>query len=246
MRKSLSIVMPAFNEGQILPKTVTDCYQHILSRFKQGEIIIVDDCSTDNTGEIISELAIKFGECIKPIKNQKNLGHGPSLIKGLYAAQYEYVFIIDSDYQHLPQDFWKLFAKIKDCHIVTGLRSNRQDPAHRLILSKFANLLVASLFQCNLKDMNIPFKLFKKSCLDSLLPYVPKNFKVPSILLVALAIKMGFRVFQVEVTHLPRKTGKCSLHTFRLLSFSLNALVQFVAYRSGPWRSIETASMANV
>ena len=238
MKDSLSIVMPAFNEGQILSKTVPHCHQQVLSHFERGEIIIVDDCSTDNTGEVVKELVGRFGNCIRLIRNQENLGHGPSLIKGLNAARYNYIFVIDSDYQHIPHDFWKLFSQMNNHHVATGLRSHRKDPRHRLILSKYANRLIASLFQCKLKDMNIPFKLFQKECLDTVLPYVPRDFKVPSILLVAIARKMDFRIAQLEVTHLPRGTGKCSLRTLKLLSFSCGALAQFVAYRLGPWRRI--------
>ena len=245
MKGSLSIVMPAFNEGQILSKTVIHCHQQILSNFERGEIIIVDDCSTDNTAEVIKELIDRFGDCIRLIRNRENLGHGPSLIRGLHAARCKYVFVIDSDYQHIPHDFWKLFPKMNRYHVATGLRSHRKDPMHRLILSKCANRLVASLFQCSLKDMNIPFKLFKKECLDTVLLYVPKNFKVPSILLVAIALKLGFKVVQLEVTHLPRSTGRCSLRALKLLSFSCRALAQFVAYRLGPWRRIGSASLVN-
>ncbi len=246
MMGGVSIVMPAYNEGAIISRTIKDCYEDVISRFDSGgEIIVVDDCSTDQTWQVLDNLKKGLGCRLKLIRNQKNLGHGPSLLRGLLLAGNEFVFTLDSDYQHVPGEFWKLFQQLGKHQIVTGLRTRRNDPPYRLLLSKAANLTVAHLFGCDLDDMNIPFKLFRRPCLMAILPHVPKDFSVPSILIMAIAFKMGFSVKQLPVTHLPRKTGRCSLPGKRLMLFSLQAFYELFRYRLGRWRKIKPAGQQN-
>ena len=233
----LSIVMPAFNEEEIITRSVEELADKVLARFDDGELIVVDDCSRDRTWEILLDLQQRIPALV-PLRNPQNRGHGPSLLRGLRAARCQYIFTLDSDYQLPPDEFWKLFPAITEHDIVTGLRHNRQDPPYRKVLSRTVNLTARWLFACNLQDLNIPFKLFHQEALKTILDELPENCLTPSIFIMLAASGMGFSVCQVPVHHLPRTTGRCSLPGLRLISFSCAAFGELLQFRLRQWPKI--------
>lgn len=233
----ISIIMPAYNEEGVIGKSIEECKKSILKYFMQGEIIVIDDCSSDGTNVVLEQLSEDIPELIYT-RNPINLGHGPSLMKALNRASGDYIFAIDSDYQHPLREFWKLFEARKGADIITGLRAKRQDGVHRLAISSIANFLTRTLFACPWQDLNIPYKLFSRHSLKQLLPFIPEKSFIPSILLMASAARAGLRVTQIEVTHLPRTTGKCSLPGRRLILFCIRATTELVVFRTTKWRQI--------
>ena len=244
MKRGISIVMPAYNEGAIIEKTVAACKEKILDRFSKGEIIVVDDCSTDNTSKILNRLKNSLPQ-LTIHRNSENMGHGPSLMKGLKAARFEYIFCIDSDYQHEPAEFWKLFSIIQESDMVTGIRQKRNDPLHRKVLSKAVSLFTRYVFSCPLRDLNIPFKLFRTDSLEGILPFVSPRSSIPSILITLTAHGLGMHIQQVVVTHLPRTSGRCSLPGPRLVLFCLKALGELLKFRLETWSSIKAHGPVN-
>lgn len=226
---SLSIVLPAYNEEEIIARTVRDLDREVLRHFNDGELIVVDDCSHDATLTILKDLEAEIPR-LKVLHNRKNLGHGPSLLRGLKSARYDLVFALDSDYQHPPADFWKLYPLIDQAAIVTGLRKPRHDPRYRRLLSFCTNLLARRLFSCPLADLNIPFKLFRAATLDTILEEIPESCRIPSILIMLTACKMQVTVEQVPVRHLPRSTGECSLPGRRLILFAAASLKELLNF----------------
>ena len=237
MTHDLSIVMPAFNESAVIARTVRECHDRILSHFPAGEIIVVDDRSSDNTYKILKRLEGDMPK-LTVVRNAGNMGHGPSMLRGLRLTVSSLVFCIDSDYQHPPEEFWKLFAQGEGADIIMGKRAERKDPLHRRALSGMANLAVRSLFTCPVKDVNVPFKLFKRRALNSVLNYIPDDSLIPSILIITVASRLNLRIRQVPVTHLPRTTGQCSLPGKRLFFFAAKALNELFRFRAGAWREI--------
>ena len=237
MTQSLSIVMPAFNESAVIARTVRECNDIILSHFPDGEIIVVDDHSSDNTHEVLQNLRDEIPG-LTVVRNAANMGHGPSMLRGLRMAPGHLVFCIDSDYQHPPGEFWKLFNQADGADIVIGQRAERRDPLHRRVLSNMANLAVRGLFACPVRDVNIPFKLFKRNALDMVLDYIPDDSLIPSILIMAVACRLNLNIKQVPVIHLPRTTGRCSLPGRRLFFFASRAFGELLRFRAGMWRKL--------
>jgi glycosyltransferase involved in cell wall biosynthesis len=238
MNKSISVVMPVYNEIATISRTIQECDRQILTHFSWGEIIVVDDESTDGSLEILEKLSCDFTD-LRVLHNPHNLGHGPSLMRAIREATGDYIFCIDSDYQHVPGDFWTLFAKIEQADVVIGLRSERQDPFHRKVLSHVANTLIRLVFNCSNKDLNVPFKLFKRSDLHAILPLIPKNAFIPSTLAVLAALKAGLSIQQVPVSHLPRNSGTSSFLGWHLLLFCCQVLRELMWFRVTKWREIK-------
>lgn len=120
--ESLSLVSPCYNEKGNIRRFVMDWHKELSSRLKDFEIIVVDDCSTDETPEILAELSRTIPQLVV-IRNVKNSRHGASLINGFRRAKKDFILWTDSDYSHYPKDIWKLWELRKDYDAVWGFGS---------------------------------------------------------------------------------------------------------------------------
>lgn len=191
----ISIVIPAYNEQDNIAAVVEECDKS----FPEAEIIVVNDGSTDNIAAILTELQSRFAN-LKVLENEQNLGHARTLLKGLKAAQSEYVLYIDADRQIKP-NIAKAFIGRAD--LISGYRIHRQDKAFRKVVSFILKIAILIKHQQYILDANCPFKIFRKETLDFLLPLLPKNSIVPSIDLEVLARKQKMVTIQVPVWHYP-------------------------------------------
>lgn len=207
---SLTIVMPAFREAEIIEQSVRDWHEEVTSKIEGAKIIVVDDCSPDGTGEILVRLTEEIPE-LQPSLQDVNRGHGPSVRIGLDLAQSEWVFQTDSDRQFVPSEFWNLWEARDDQDFVLGRRSTREDGWFRVLITngvKVANLLIWGVW---ISDANCPFKLMRREPMQQVLRKIPPGAFIPMIHFSVLAHKMGFRIRNVTVTHLPRTGGTQSL-----------------------------------
>src|SRR5262245_11290751 len=97
----LTIVMPAYNEGEHIDACVLEWYEGVVSRIPGAEMIVVDDCSRDDTGDRLRSLAVRL-PALRVLTTPVNGGHGRALRCGLEHARGEFVFHTDSDRQHTP------------------------------------------------------------------------------------------------------------------------------------------------
>jgi glycosyltransferase involved in cell wall biosynthesis len=206
----VSIVMPAWNEAEIIEACVREWYDEVIARIPGSEIIVVDDCSTDATGSIVSALGQQLPgvRCVRPARNG---GHGKALRFGFDNATQPLVFQTDSDRQHLPADFWKLWDARDQADFVFGNRKQRADGATRVVITRCMRTLNLFIWGVWLRDANCPFKLARREALGRVLEQIPRDCFIPMVLVSILARKMKFRVVEAEVEHLPRKGGTQSL-----------------------------------
>ena len=206
----VSIVMPAWNEAEIIEPCVREWYDEVVSRIPGAELIVVDDCSTDATGGIVSALGetLPGVRCVRPARNG---GHGKALRVGFDFATQAFVFQTDSDRQHLPSDFWKLWELRGRADFVFGIRKQRADGATRVVITRSMRMLNLCIWGVWVRDANCPFKLMRREALAKVLAQIPRDCFIPMVLVSILARKMGFRVAEAEVEHLPRTGGTQSL-----------------------------------
>jgi dolichol-phosphate mannosyltransferase len=226
----LSIVMPVWNEEAVVGTLVEELDRDVLARFGSAELVVVDDASTDATPEILGTLAGANAR-LRVVRNERNLGHGPSVLHGLELADGEWVFQLDSDGQFVPSDFWELWRHREQADLVLGLRASRQDPQHRLLLSRVVALTVSALVGRRLRDPNTPFRLVRRTLLDDVRPLLAPSTLAPSIFLATAAAARGWRIAEVPVAHRPRARGASSLRRLRLVAFALRGLLDLLAFR---------------
>jgi len=206
----VSIVMPAYNEEEIIEKTVQEWYEGVVGRIPGSELIVVNDCSKDGTLAVLERLAQAI-PALRPLTPSRNGGHGKALRFGFDHVTQDWVFQTDSDRQHIPADFWRLWEKKEASDFVLGVRSTRADGPVRLLITtvmRLVNLLVWGLW---IRDANCPFKLMRREPMGKVLARIPRDSFIPMVMFSILCRKMKYRVTEVVVQHLPRRGGQQSL-----------------------------------
>lgn len=226
----LSVVMPVFNEAQVVGEVVEGILKHILDAVPGSELIVVNDHSTDESLRILLHVAAT-DERIRVISNDENRGHGPSVRRGFDSARGAWIFHLDSHAQFDVREFPLVYARRFDADLILGVRLNRLDPFHRLVLTRLTRTLVALLAGRDLKDANVPFKLVRRSLFEHLSSAIPIDVFAPSILLAAAACRSGARVVEVGVSHSARPAGRSKLRPVKLAGISARCCVELVRSR---------------
>ncbi len=208
--KALSIVMPAYNEGEHIEQCVQEWYDRVVARVPEAEMIVVDDCSRDDTAARLEALAARL-PALRVLRTPANGGHGPALRFGLDRALGEFVFHTDSDRQHTPDDFWAFWERRAGNDFVFGIRDHRADGVLRSGISTLMRLVNLALWGRWIADANCPYKLMRGSALDQVLSVVPAGSFIPMVMVSVLARRANFRVAEVHVQHFPRVAGQQSL-----------------------------------
>ncbi len=210
MTNSISIILPALNEEGNIEAAIQDIQLYFHSREEKYEIIVINDGSTDSTGEIAERL-VKENGSVRVIHHPINKGYGSALKEGFENSKYKYVFFTDSDRQFDIKGLDILLPLIKTdaVEIIIGYRLKRKDPFLRRFLSWGYNSLVGYLFDLNVKDIDCAFKIFRKD-IFSKIEIESKNFFVNTEVL-AKAMYFGFNVLEVGVPHFPRTAGKTTV-----------------------------------
>lgn len=201
---SISLVFPAYNEGMNIELAVSkgrDAFKKIAEKV---EIIVVNDGSSDNTGEIIDRLARESDEVV-PVHHPQNRGYGAAICSGFYRASCDYVFFSDSDMQFDLNEIGKLVEWIDRYDIVAGYRAKRADPLHRKLNAAAWNVLVRSLLGVKARDIDCAFKLFRRKVFDTI--HLDSAGAMVNTELLALAGVNGFTIKEVPVSHFPRQQG---------------------------------------
>ena len=210
----VTVVMPAFNEREIIERSVTEWHDEVVSKLPGSDLLVIDDCSTDGTGEALERLAARLPgvRCVRP---ERNAGHGGALRFGFRQVAGEYIFQTDSDRQHLPAEFWDLWRLREENDFVFGVRKRRADGALRVAITQAMRLLNFLLWGVWIRDANCPFKLMRRAALERVLEHIPETCFVPMVAVSILARKMEFSATEVPVAHLARQSGAGSLKSLR-------------------------------
>lgn len=174
MTQTLSIVIPAYNEEKTLETLVDRVLGVNLGEIKK-EIIIVDDCSQDRTGEIIDKMAVTFPLIIRVVHHCTNQGKGAALRTGFSIATGDWVVVQDADLEYSPDEYPVLLGPILQGYadVVYGSRFLGTG-AHRVVYfwhyvgNRLLTLLSNMFTNLNLTDMETCYKLFKREIIQKI------------------------------------------------------------------------------
>lgn len=157
----ISVVVPVYNEEKIIAKVLQDVSMAMKNSFKEYEIIVVNDGSTDKTAEIIEKE--KKG-AVSVITHPENIGYGKSLLDGIAAAKYNYIAIIDGDGSYSAKDIKNLYAYFPQYDMIVGARQGKE--YRRGIWKRparaFFKMLTEYAAGRKIPDVNSGLRLFKK------------------------------------------------------------------------------------
>ena len=138
---SLSLVLLAYNEQDLLPETARACLRYLEKSPDVGELIIVDDGSTDGTGSLADALAQKH-PAVRVVHHRQNRGMGAGMKSGILAAEMKYFVSLPADGQISPAEIDKLWPLLENYDFVTSIYRKRNDGLDRTILSGGLRLLL--------------------------------------------------------------------------------------------------------
>jgi len=225
----LTFVIPVLNEEasllQLYGEIVANCTGH------EYEIIFIDDGSTDNSYNVMCELAARDAR-VKIIRFRRNFGKAAALQTGFNLAQGEVIFTMDADLQDNPNEIPSFLAKLNEGYdLVSGWKRHRHDPLHKVLPSRLFNFVTARTFKLKLKDYNCGFKAYKHPLEKELNIYGEMHRYIP-----ALADSLGYRVGQIAVEHRARLHGRSKYGMERYLRgfFDLLTVKMITQYIKSP------------
>lgn len=206
----VSIVLPAYNEEKVIQSLIVDI-KKIIARIPayRFEIIVIDDASTDQTGE----LARKSG--VKVITHPVNKGSGASRKTGIKAAKGEIILMMDVDGTYSPSDIPKVLAYFPVFDQVIGLRK-KEAGTYRLIrwfTKSVIRGLASYLTETKIPDLNSGMRAFKKETMKQYLWLIPDGFSCVTTMTMSF-LANGHRIKWVPINYKPR-IGKSKFHPFK-------------------------------
>jgi glycosyltransferase involved in cell wall biosynthesis len=211
---AISVFFPCYNEQLNVSRTVENSLGVLKKLDADFEIIIVDDGSSDKTGQIAEEIANREKR-VKLVRHRRNLGYGAALQSGFKAATKELVFYTDGDGQFDMNDMPPLLPLMEQYDIVSCYRLNRQDSLIRKINAWCWTKLVCLLFGLRLRDIDCAFKLYKREIFDHI--EMSSTGALIDAEILARASRKGYRIVQKGVQHYPRTAGAQTGAKFRVI-----------------------------
>tara|TARA_B100001123_G_scaffold428573_1_gene545756 strand:- start:127 stop:1083 length:957 start_codon:yes stop_codon:yes gene_type:complete len=221
-QKLVSIIIPTFNSEKFIEKLIIAFYE--IFKLQNPEIIIVNDCSVDNTHQKCLELSNKFSKIVTYLKFSKNMGEHNATMAGIKFATSKYVLICDDDFQHPPDQAMKLFEYMlkNKFDVVYGDYKKKKHNFFRNFISK-VNDWSANIILSKPKGLYLSsFKCIRKNIADRIAEY-----NGPYPYLDGLILSITSNISSIEITHLERHVGKSGYSFKKLVKLYSNMAMNF-------------------
>ena len=205
----ISVVVPAYNEAENIP-ILTEKFADMFQKSRlRGEVIIVDDGSTDATLGKAQEAAGRY-RFIRVVNHKVNRGLTAALETGFSIARGKILLLWPADLQYMPEEIPKMVAKIEDGYdVVCGWKQGRY--GIKRFASVIYNLLSRMIFKIRVHDLN-SVKAFRREVIEDM-PHLREGWHR---YLVVLAAQKGYKIGEVKVKLYPRKYGKSKFGFWRI------------------------------
>jgi dolichol-phosphate mannosyltransferase len=233
------VIIPTYNEKENIEKII----QAVFSLEKQFDILVIDDGSPDGTGSIVKHLQAEYSDRLFILERKGKLGLGTAYITGFKWAlerKYEYIFEMDADFSHNPEDLIRLYdACAKGCadvaigsRYITGVNVVNW-PISRVLMSYFASIYVRIISGMYIKDTTAGFKCYKRKVLETIdLNSICFKGYAFQIEMKFTAYTLGFKLEEVPIIFINRVEGVSKMNSgifgealFGVIQLKWNSLI---------------------
>jgi dolichol-phosphate mannosyltransferase len=208
------VIIPTYNEKENIEKMI----RKVFSLPKEFHILIVDDGSPDGTADIVKNLMKEFPGKLFLEERKGKLGLGTAYIHGFkwsFSRPYEYVYEMDADFSHNPDDLLRLYEACSKggADVAVGSRYTKGGkvsnwPLRRVLMSYFASVYVNMILWMGVRDTTSGFKCYRKNVLQSIeldnIKFIGYAFQIE---MKFKALKKGFKIKEVPITFIDRQQG---------------------------------------
>lgn len=209
----VTIIIPVYNEENTIGEALVRVMKARVSGW-QKEVIVVNDGSTDGTGDVLSQ----WQKRVKIINFRQNLGKGAAVTEGFRHARGDVILIQDADLEYNPKDYKELLTPFEDEHVHVVYGSRFLGPHLTTMFlyelgNKFVTLVTNILFNTNLTDMETGYKVFRRSVIKDLIIRARRFDFEPEF--TAKILKSGYQIYEVPISYLGRKFSEGKKLTWR-------------------------------
>lgn len=209
-KHKLSLIIPCYNEEKTLAQIIEHVF-YLQSESLALEVVIVNDCSTDNSEAVARSLVEKYPDIVKYFSHEKNMGKGAALRTGFLKATGDYVGIQDADMEYNPKDYLTMLEPLLEgkADVVYGSRYLLPDTRRVLYwwhtkmnksLTMFSNMFT----NLDITDMETCYKLFRREVIQEIAPQLRENRFGFEPEVTALVSRGGYRVYECAIHYNPR------------------------------------------
>lgn len=220
----VSVVIPSYNEENAIGQVIDDVRQAMATTHYPFEIIVVDDCSTDQTPARAKEKGVRL------IERKINGGSGASRKTGIRAARGEYIVMLDADGTYTAADIPKMLDLLPEWDQVNGARTSEEGTmkALRVPAKWLIRRLAIYLSGVHIPDLNTGLKVFKRDVMLKYLWVMPEGFSCVTTMTLAFLCN-GYAVTWLP-TKYHKRIGKSKFHPIKDTSKYLSTVVRMVMY----------------
>jgi undecaprenyl-phosphate 4-deoxy-4-formamido-L-arabinose transferase len=222
----ISVIVPVYNSSQILSELNRRVFNSIdkMGLSKKFEFLLINDCSSDNSWELIKNLSRKYSY-IKGLNLSQNFGQHNAIMAGLNNCTGEKIITLDDDLQHPPEFFSNILEKLKNNDVCYTYYKNRQHIKWKKIVSQINNIVSSFLLN---KPFNIYMSSFRGLNKNIVLKIIDN--KEPNVYIDSLILSSSKKVGMITVEHDARHKGESNYTFKKLLILWSNMVINFSFY----------------
>jgi len=229
MPKELIVIIPIYNEEQIIQKVIKDWVTTLRGLKIDFELRAYNDGSKDATLAKLQEVLVTYPELT--IIDKPNSGHGPTILKGYRDADASYVFQVDSDNEMKAKYFESLWNERANYDLIIGRREfNFKVPIPRKVVSFMAKMIVNLFYGQGISDVNVPYRLMKTDKFSTIYKTIPITTFAPNVIISGMAVRKKLKIKCFFISTDFRATGIVSIQRMKLLKVVVISFIETISF----------------
>ncbi|HEX3059250.1 MAG TPA: glycosyltransferase [Usitatibacter sp.] len=219
----LSVVIPVYNEEEVLPSLFARLYPALDALGISYEVVFVNDGSRDRSAAMLREQFQKRPDVTRVVLFNGNFGQHMAIMAGFEYVRGQRVVTLDADLQNPPEEIGKLLARMDEGHDYVGsIRSKRRDAAWRRWASRAMNRLRERITRIRMTDQGCMLRAYDRPIVDAI-----RASREVSTFIPALAYSFSHNPSEVEVEHDERHAGESKYSLYKLIRLNFDLVTGF-------------------